>query len=83
MENILKLYYTPISVKTLCNNGSERFGANATTTLSFDPNKTFTAISIYGKTKVDAERKLMEFLSDDENVLLELVEPKESEVSNG
>ena len=79
----MTLYYTPVELVPLCNNGSEMYGVTAKTTLSFDPNRKFIEVNINGKTKEDAEKRLLEFLGDDEEILLQLVEPKESEVSNG
>lgn len=77
------LYYTPIQLIPLCSNGSEKYGVTAKTTLSFDPNRKFIEVNITGKNKVDAEKRLLDFLGDDEQILLQLVEPKESEGSNG
>ncbi|MGY0037667.1 hypothetical protein [Pedobacter sp. NJ-S-72] len=59
-----KIYYKPITITTVCVNGSERFGATASTYFSMDRNKKFWEVNMSGKTKKkDAEEKLMTFLT--------------------
>jgi hypothetical protein len=61
---MMKLYYTEIITAPLCSDGSDRSGALASTTLSFDPNKKFIGVNITGFTPDDAKNNLIEFLSD-------------------
>jgi|GEM_PF-1476599 len=64
------LYYTTISLETICKNGSEKYGANACTTISDKPDGLFMAVTQHGKTKIDARKKLVKFLKSDGKIKL-------------
>lgn len=61
-----KIYYETIKIETICKNGSEKFGAIAITNISDNRDGSMKMeVSLFGKTKIQAERKLLKFLTDD------------------
>jgi len=71
----MKLYYTPITTKTVCKNGSEKFGAHAITKFGQDPEKLFE-LELHGNSKKAAEQKLLNFLTGNgANEAIELPAP--------
>jgi hypothetical protein len=60
-----KIYYETIKIETICKNGSEKFGAEAITNISESKDGSRKMeITQFGKTKVEAEAKLLKFLTD-------------------
>jgi hypothetical protein len=57
------VYHTKIEVSTIAKNGSERFGANAECKVWSDSGSIKMVVSQHGKTKEEAEQKLISFLS--------------------
>jgi hypothetical protein len=56
------IYHTPIQVETICKNGSERSGANASCKFGTDPKGKLFEITKYGKTKQAAINELTNIL---------------------
>lgn len=60
-----KIYYETIRIETICKNGSEKFGVNAITNMSSNKDGSMKMeVSYFGKTKQEAESKLLKFLTD-------------------
>jgi hypothetical protein len=70
------IYHTAIKTETVCKNGSERFGAKAICKFSFKPNAMPMEVTIEGKTKLEAEQKMLKFLNSDKYFKLSLIEEK-------
>lgn len=63
---MIKIYYENIKFETICKNGSEKHGCNATTYMSCYKNGTMRIkVSQFGKNKKEAEEKLLNFLTSD------------------
>lgn len=67
------IFYTKIEVKTIAKNGSEKFGATAECKMWTEGSKLKMDVCQNGKTKLEAEVKLLQFLSDNGANKLELV----------
>lgn len=60
------IYYEKIKFETICKNGSEKHGCNATTYMSGYKDGTMRMkVSQFGKNKKEAEEKLLNFLTSD------------------
>lgn len=68
------LYYTPVTAEVICSSDPGLLKATATTTLSFDRNGKFVGVSMDGTSEDDAKHKLIEFFSDDEEIVLQLID---------
>lgn len=62
MEGVT-IYHTPIKVKTIAKNGSERFGANAVFSYWYGDSEMIIETTIHGKTKKEAKQKAIKFIS--------------------
>jgi hypothetical protein len=71
MEAIL--FHTEIQIKTIAKNGGEKFGANAECKFWVGDSKMKMDVSQYGKTKKEAEEKLMKFLTNNGKNQIECV----------
>lgn len=70
----MKILHTPFIVQTICKNGSEKYGANASCSFWYDGVSNRIDISQWGETKSIAENKLMTFLSQDGQNELSIIE---------
>lgn len=73
METII---HTRIEIKTIAGNGSEQFGATAECLMWTEDSKVKMKVSQHGKTKLEAEQKLIRFLSGNGTNKLRCIEEK-------
>jgi len=67
------IFHTKIEVKTIAKNGSEKFGATAECKMWTEGSSLKMEVSQHGKTKLEAEQKLLRFLSGNGSNKLECV----------
>jgi len=63
-----KIYYYSIVSEVLCNNGSERLGANAKTEFWFEGSARKIQIQVHGATIAEAKEKLLKLMKQTETV---------------
>jgi hypothetical protein len=60
------VYYETIKIETICKNGSEKLGVNAVTNMSLNRDgRRKMELKQFGKTKKEAEDKLLDSLTKD------------------
>lgn len=73
-----KVYFTPITYKSIFKNDNWKIGGHAITTMSDNPEmKSKAEVEQYGKTKEEAEKKIMRFLTSGGTVEAICVKQKE------
>lgn len=81
MNTKKKIFHLPITVKAICKNGSERYGAVATCKYWHEePERLKIEVSQYGKNMNAAKEKLINFLEG--NGKYQRIEKEEIEVIN-
>ncbi len=71
---MLKVFYTNPTIKTIADDGSEKYGAQAITKMWTDENPNMKMeVTMSGKTKEESKTKLLNFLSSGgQNEIIEL-----------
>ena len=72
------IFHTPIAVRTIAKNGSEKLGCVAECVFWKDGINLKIQVRQQGKSKLEAEEKLIRFLSENGKNNLELADEKES-----